>query len=73
VDEDDERPIYEVEFDFRRRGMFLLVDPDGRKLWFYGYSHDQTSLKRAMESMKGRRDEMIKLLLSRASVRGETT
>lgn len=56
----------------RLQGVFLLVDMSGRKLWFFGYKKDQTILKQMMESLKGRRDEMIKFLLARASVRGET-
>lgn len=66
-------PIHVVEHQFRLRGVFLLVGIDGRKLWFFGYKKDHATLKQMMESLKGRRDEMVKFLLARASVRGETT
>ncbi len=66
------QPIHVVEYELRRQGVFLLVDMDGKKLWFFGYSKDQNSLKRVMESLKSRRDEMVKFLIKRASVRGET-
>jgi hypothetical protein len=65
-------PIHVVEHEFRCKGVFLLVDVKGRKLWFYGYKKDQTVLNQMMESLKERRDEMIKFLLARASIRGET-
>jgi hypothetical protein len=66
-------PIHVVEYRFRRQGVFLLVDVKGRKLWFYGYKRDQGAIRQMMESLKGRSDEMIKFLIARASVRGETT
>jgi hypothetical protein len=65
-------PIHVVEYELRRKGVFLLVDMDGRKLWFYGYKKDQGALRQTMESLKNRRDEMVKFLIKRASVRGET-
>lgn len=67
------KPIEQVEYEFRRHGVFLLVDFGGRKLWFYGYKKDQMTLKRMMASMKGRSDEMVKFLTARVSARGETT
>jgi hypothetical protein len=62
------KPIDEVEADFRRRGMFVLVDVTGRKLKFYGWN--QIALRRAMDSLKGRTAEMAKFLTARA--KGET-
>jgi hypothetical protein len=66
------KPIDEVESDFRRQGVFLLVDVDGRKLRFYGYKKDCVAINRMMDSMKGRAPEMVKFLIARASAKGET-
>jgi hypothetical protein len=62
-------PIHVVEYQFRRQGVFLLVDVSGRKLWFFGYK-DQRCINQMMESLKGRCDEMINFLIARASVKG---
>jgi hypothetical protein len=68
------KPIDEVEAEFRRHGVFLLVDVSGRKLWFYGYKKDHTAIKRMIDSLRGRSKEMVKFLIARARVqRGETT
>ena len=67
------KPIGMVEKDFRYNGIFLLVDPISRRLWFYGYKKDQASINQAMESLKGRSDEMVNFLIARAkSAEGET-
>ena len=50
----------------------MLVDVDGRRLKFFGYKKDHTEINQMMDSMKGRSAEMVKFLLARASVRGET-
>jgi hypothetical protein len=60
--------IATVEYAFRRRGVFLLVDFDGKKLWFFGHKPDQVAIKQMMESMKGRTEEMVKFLIARARV-----
>lgn len=65
-------PIREVEAEFRKRGAFMLVDVKSRKLWFYHYSKDMIGIKHMMAALKGRQDEMVNFLISRASVRGET-
>ena len=62
--------IDELEADLRRQGVFLLVDVGGRKLWFYGYKKNQGILTEMMESLKPRRDEMIRFLLARARAKG---
>lgn len=68
------KPIDQVELELRRQGVFMLVDVRGKKLWFFQHSKDDIGIKRTMESLKGRGDEMIKFLIERASVRkrGET-
>lgn len=66
------KPIDEVEADFRRQGIFLLVDMSGKKLWFFQHSKNKAGIKRTTDSLKGRSEEMVKFLLARASVRGET-
>jgi len=65
------KPIDQVNFDARRQGVFMLVDFDGRRLRFYGCS--QAAINRAKDATKGRGQEMVKFLLARASIRGETT
>ena len=67
------KPIDEVAREFRRQGIFLLVDARSKRIVFYGYKRDQGAIRQMMESLKGRSDEMIKYLIARASVRGETT
>jgi hypothetical protein len=67
-------PIDQVEFNFRRQGVFLLVDVGGKKLRFYGFKKDHADLNRMIASMTGRCDEMVKFLIMRARApRGETT
>ena len=63
------RPIHVVEYEFRRQGVFLLVDFDGRKLWFFGFKPDTVLIKQMMASLKGRSEEMVKFLTARASAR----
>jgi len=67
------KPIDEVEASLRRQGIFLLVDADGRKLRFYGYSRNNEAVNRAVDSLKGRQGEMVKFLTARARAKGETT
>jgi len=62
-----------MEYRLRRQGLFLLVDFDGRRLWFYGYKHSNDDINLAMESVKGRAIEMVKFLTARARAKGETT
>lgn len=57
-----------MEYEFRRQGIFLLVDVSSRKLWFYGYKKDHSVIKQMMESLKGRSDEMVDFLIARARV-----
>jgi hypothetical protein len=64
-------PIHVLEYRFRRQGAFLLVDVDGKKLWFLRYGKDHVAIRQMMESMKGRTDEMVKYLTARARARGE--
>lgn len=62
------RPIHVMEYEFRRQGVFLLVDVSGKKLWFYGYKRDYAAINKMMESLKGRCDEMVNFLIARARV-----
>lgn len=63
-----------MEYQFRRQGVFLLVDFDRRRLWFFGYKKNHVAINQLMESLKGRQEEMVKFLTARARVqRGETT
>ena len=64
-------PIHVMEYRFRRLGVFLLVDFDKRRLWFYGYKRSHEDINRLMESLKGRVTEMVNFLTARASARGE--
>jgi len=64
------KPIDTMEHDFRRKGVFLLVDINGKRLRFYGFKKDGVELNRMIDSMKGRCDEMVKFLIARA--KGET-
>jgi hypothetical protein len=66
------KPIDEVEAEFRKRGVFLLANTDG-KLWFFGYKPDTVVIKQMMASMKDRSEEMAKFLIARARAKGETT
>jgi hypothetical protein len=66
------KPIGMVEKDFRERGVFLLVDVDGKRLWFFGYKKDHSVINQMMSSMKGRHAEMVKYLTARARAKGET-
>jgi hypothetical protein len=59
-----------MEYRFRRQGVFLLVDFDGRKLWFFGYKHSNVDISRLMDSLKGRVEEMVNLLTARARAKG---
>jgi hypothetical protein len=60
-------PIHVLEYRFRRKGVFLLVDPSNRKIWFYGYKPDKDAIRKMMAEMKGRTEEMVKFLIERAS------
>ena len=63
-----------MEYRFRRQGVFLLVDVDGKRLWFFGYKKDHTTIKQMMEKLKGRQTDMINFLLARARAkRGENS
>jgi hypothetical protein len=64
-------PIHVMEYRLRRQGVFLLVDFDGKKLWFFGYKKDHAAIKQMMENLKGRHKEMVNFLTARASARGE--
>lgn len=64
------KPIGMMELDFRRQGVFLLVDVSSRKLWFFGYN--QSLINKMMDSLKGRCDEMVNFLIARARAEGET-
>lgn len=63
-------PIHVMEYQFRRQGVFLLVDVGGRKLRFYGFKKSCVDLNRMIDSMKGRCDEMVNFLIARARVPG---
>lgn len=67
------KPIDEVEADFRRRGVFLLVDFHGKKLQFFGYKKDHVEIKQMIDSLRGRSHEMVNFLIARAKGKGETT
>jgi len=60
------KPIDEVEADFRRHGIFLLVDVSGKRIRFYGFKRDNAEINRAVDSLKGRGPEMVKFLTARA-------
>jgi hypothetical protein len=66
------KPIGMVELDFRRQGVFLLVDFDGRRLWFFGFKRSHEDINRMMDSLKPRVTEMVKFLTARARAKGET-
>jgi hypothetical protein len=56
-----------VEEDLRSLGIFLLVDFSGKRLWFFGHKKNDVDINRAMESVKGRCDEMVKYLTACAA------
>ena len=60
-------PIHVMEYQFRRQGVFLLVDFDRRRLWFFGYKKNHTAINQLMESLKGRQEEMVKFLTARSA------
>jgi hypothetical protein len=60
-----------IEWEFRRNGIFLLVDTDG-KLKVYG-RHQSDACKPLLESIRTRVGEMSNFLIARARARGETT
>jgi hypothetical protein len=64
------KPIGMMELDFRRQGVFLLVDVSGKKLWFFGYKRDQSAINQMMETLRGRCDEMVNFLIARARAKG---
>jgi hypothetical protein len=64
------KPIDEVEADFRRQGVFMLVDVWNNKLLFFGYKKNNVDINRLIASLRGRSKEMGKFLLARA--KGET-
>jgi hypothetical protein len=64
------KPIGMVEKDLRYQGIFLLVDIDGKRLWFCGNKKNYVDINRAMDSLKGRSVEMVKYLLARARAEG---
>jgi hypothetical protein len=66
-------PIHVLEYGVRRKGVFLLVDIDGRKLRFYGFKKSQAALNQIKDSLAGRVTEMVKFLTARARAKGETT
>ena len=66
------KPIHVMEYELRQHGVFLLVDFDRRRLWFYGYKKNHATINQMMEQVKGRQAEMVKFLTARASARGET-
>jgi hypothetical protein len=66
-------PIDEVEADFRRNGVFLLVDVLKKRIVFYGYKRDTVQLNKMIESLRGRREEMVNFLIARVRAEGETT
>jgi hypothetical protein len=65
------KPIVQVEREIRERGMFMLVDPRGMKLQFFGYN--QATVNRERDALRGRSQEMVKYLIALASAKGETT
>ena len=67
------KPIDEVEADLRRKGIFMLVDMNGKVLRFYGFNRDNSAVNRAVDSLRGRQIEMTKFLTARARAKGEIT
>jgi len=66
------KPIHVMEYELRQLGVFLLVDFDRRRLWFFGFKKNHATINQMMEQMKGRQAEMVKFLTARALQRGET-
>jgi hypothetical protein len=67
------KPIDEVARDFRRQGVFLLVDARSKRIMFYGYKPDTAQMNRMIDSLKGRSNEMVTFLISTLRTEGETT
>jgi hypothetical protein len=71
------KPIDTIELEFRRRGVFLLVDVSRKKLCFYGYKKDSVEINQMMDQLRGCSHEMENFLIARAQARanneGETT
>ena len=65
------KPIDQVEADLLRKGVFLLVDVNGRTLRFYQFAKDSVRLKQVLDSFQesGRGVEMVKFLIARAKAR----
>jgi hypothetical protein len=59
-----------IEGEFRRIGVFLLVDTDGR-LKVYGRKSE--AYDKLVNELRQRVGEMINFLIARARARGETT
>jgi len=66
------KPIDEVAREFRRQGVFLLVDPFTKRIVFYGYKPDTVEINRMIEALKGRSNEMLKYLIAQLRAEGET-
>ncbi len=60
------KPIEDVEAEFRRHGSFLLVDTNGKLMYYASRAAKSAKL---IESLKGRSAEMVNFLIARASVR----
>jgi hypothetical protein len=67
------KPIDEVAREFRRQGVFLLVDAHSKRIVFYGYKRDTAEINRMIDSLKGRSNEMSTFLISTLRTEGETT
>jgi hypothetical protein len=67
------KPIDEVARDFRRRGVFLLVDVNRKRIVFYGYKSDNVQINQMIASLKGRSNEMMNYLIAQLRAEGETT
>jgi hypothetical protein len=64
------KPIDEVEADFRRRGVFMLVNIHDKKLMFFGYKKNAVDINKMIDSLRGRSHEMTNLLVARARAKG---
>jgi hypothetical protein len=67
------KPIDEVEAEFRRRGVFMLVNIHDKKLMFFGYKKNSVDINKMIDSLRGRSHEMTNFLIARAKGKGETT
>jgi hypothetical protein len=70
------KPVETLELEFRRRGVFLLVDVSGKKVRFYGYKKNCVEINQMMDQLRGRSHEMVNFLIARAKSaknEGETT